>query len=104
MTENEFRRAFHENKDAVFNFALRLTGSEVAAEDLAQECFLVLLRNPAKYYPDRGSLRAFLLGVTRNLAHRRWREERPTEPLDSEIQGPGPDLIDAEVSVLVNAA
>jgi RNA polymerase sigma-70 factor, ECF subfamily len=104
MTENEFRQAFHENKDAVYNFALRLTASDTAAEDLAQDCFLVLLRNPAKFNPARGSLRAFLLGVTRNLAHRRWREERPTEPLDTEIQGSVPDLIGGEISTLVSAA
>ena len=104
MTESEFRRVFHGNKDAVYNFALRLTGSSAAAEDLSQECFLELLRNPSKYNANRGPLRSFLLGVTRNLAHRRWREERPTEPLDAEIQGFVPDLIAGEVSMMVAAA
>lgn len=104
MTDSELRRAFHENKDAVYNFALRLTGSETAAEDLAQDCFLVLLRNSAKFSPARGSMRAFLMGVTRKLVHRWWREERPTEPLDTEIQGPIPDLVAGEISMLVSAA
>jgi RNA polymerase sigma factor (sigma-70 family) len=104
MTEDEFRRVFRENKDAVYNFALRLTGSGTTAEDVAQDCFLELLRNPSTYRADRGSIRSFLLGVTRNLAHRRWREERPTEPLDAEIQGFVPDLIAGEVSTMIAAA
>jgi RNA polymerase sigma-70 factor, ECF subfamily len=104
MTEDEFRRAFLDNKDAVYNFALRLTGSISAAEELAQDCFLELLRNRAGYSPDRGPLRAFLLGVTRNLAHRRWRKERPTDPLASTIQGSVLDVCAGEVSMLVNAA
>ena len=39
MTEDEFRRVFHENKDAVYNFALRLTGSGVTAEDVPRIAF-----------------------------------------------------------------
>src|SRR5271168_2483528 len=69
MTDEDFRRAFHENKSSVYNFALRLTGSISTAEDLCQECFLELLQRPSHYDPRRGSLRAFLLGMTRNLAH-----------------------------------
>ena len=104
MTESEFRRVFHENKDVVYNFALRLTGSGAIAEDLSQDCFLELLRNPAKYNPSRGPVRSFLLGITRNLAHRRWRDERTTEPLDAEIKGLVPDLMAGEVSTMVAAA
>jgi RNA polymerase sigma-70 factor, ECF subfamily len=104
MTESEFRRVFHENKDAIYNFALRLTGSGAIAEDLSQDCFLELLRNPAKYNSSRGPVRSFLLGITRNLAHRRWRDERQTEPLDAEMKGFVPNLIAGEVSTMVAAA
>ena len=38
--------------------------------------FVSLLRQPDRYDPARGSLRAFLLGMTRNLALKRWRGER----------------------------
>ena len=53
-----------------------MTGSEQDGEDVAQEVFLTLWRNPGAYVPDRGPIRAFLLGVTRNLVLKRWRSQR----------------------------
>ncbi|HXP84013.1 MAG TPA: RNA polymerase sigma factor [Bryobacteraceae bacterium] len=91
MTERDFRRAFDDHKDAVYAFALRLTGSAEVAEDVAQDCFVQLMRDPAKFDPARGSLRAFLLGVTRNLVFRYWREEARMDPLDEEREWPAPD-------------
>ena len=38
--------AFDQYHQAVYSFAYRLTGSAVIAEDLTQECFLALIRNP----------------------------------------------------------
>jgi RNA polymerase sigma-70 factor (ECF subfamily) len=84
MTDPEFRAAFHEHKDAVYRFAWRMTRSATVAEDIAQECFLSLLRLPDRYDPKRGLLRAFLLGVARNLALKHWRSENRWEPLDEE--------------------
>jgi DNA-directed RNA polymerase specialized sigma24 family protein len=49
MTEPEIRSAYHLHKDAIYRFAWRMAGSTAAAEDIVQECFLSLLRNPAGY-------------------------------------------------------
>lgn len=103
MTDDEFRLVFYENKDAVYNFALRLTGSSHSAEDLCQDCFLELLRKPSGFDPERGSMRAFLLGVTRHLAHKWWREQRSTEPLDADPVLV-PDLIAGGASRLIDIA
>jgi RNA polymerase sigma-70 factor, ECF subfamily len=84
MTDPEFRAAYGQNKNMLYRFAWRMTGSPVAAEDIVQDCFLVLLRNPAAYDRQRGTLRSFLIGVTRNLALKRLRAERSFEELDSE--------------------
>jgi RNA polymerase sigma-70 factor, ECF subfamily len=84
MTDRDFRQAFREHKDAVYGFAYRMSGSEAAAEDLAQDCFLELLRHPDRFDASRGTLRAFLLGVTRNLALKRWRTEHRFDALDGE--------------------
>ena len=84
MTDPEFRAAFHEHKDAVYRFAWRMTRSATVAEDIAQECFLALLRLPDRYDPKRGLLRAFLLGVARNLALKHWRSENRWDPFDEE--------------------
>jgi len=84
MTEPEFRAVFPEHKDAVYRFALRMTSSAPAAEDIAQECFLSPLRLPERYDPTRGLMRAFLLGVARNLALKQWNLEHRWDPLDEE--------------------
>jgi RNA polymerase sigma-70 factor, ECF subfamily len=90
MTDPEFRAAFHGHKDVLYRFAYRMTGSQAAAEDVVQDCFLALWRNPGGYHPDRGALRPFLLGMARNLLLKRWRGERPHDSLedDSSICGP----------------
>ncbi|HEV8414424.1 MAG TPA: RNA polymerase sigma factor [Bryobacteraceae bacterium] len=84
MTDAEFRDAFHGHKDVVHRFAYRMTGSASAAEDVVQDCFLILWRKPAAYDPRRGAMRAFLLGIARNLVLRRWRDERPHEALEDD--------------------
>jgi RNA polymerase sigma factor (sigma-70 family) len=101
MKERDFRRAFEEHKDAVYDFALRMTGSTATAEDLAQDCFLELLRHPGRFDAVRGSLRAFLLGVTRNLAHRRWRTEQRLDSLDETLPSYSPDLTAGGIATLI---
>jgi RNA polymerase sigma factor (sigma-70 family) len=104
MKERDFRRAFHDHKDAVYGFALRLTGSPETAEDVAQDCFLELLRHPDRFDPSRGSVRTFLFGVTRNLVFKRWRLEQRLDELDEELQADMPSLIAAPISTIVAAA
>jgi len=84
MTDAEFRDAFHGHKDVVHRFAYRMTGSASAAEDVVQDCFLILWRKPAAYDPRRGAMRAFLLGIARNLILKRWRDERPHKALEDD--------------------
>jgi RNA polymerase sigma-70 factor (ECF subfamily) len=84
VTDAEFQAAFDQHKDAVYRFAWRMSGSVAAAEDITQDAFVGLLRNPGRFDPARGTLRAFLLGIARNLALKRWRAEHRYEPLDEE--------------------
>jgi len=84
VTDSEFRSAFNGHSNVVFRFAFRMMGSEQDAEDIAQEAFLALWRRPEGYNADRGELRPYLLGVTRNLVLKKWRALRPTEDLDPE--------------------
>jgi RNA polymerase sigma factor (sigma-70 family) len=105
MTDPEFRDAFHRHKDVLHRFAYRMTGSNSVAEDVVQESFLVLWRRPKGYDPLRGGLRAFLLGIARNLVLRRWRDERLHEALDDESFVCLPiDLVNNERSVAVAKA
>jgi RNA polymerase sigma-70 factor (ECF subfamily) len=84
MTEPEIRAAYHEHKDAIYRFAWRMTGSAASAEDIVQECFLSLLRNPNGYDPSRAPMRPFLLAVARNLARKRWHVEQRWDVLEEE--------------------
>jgi len=57
-------------------------GEASAAEDVVQEVFLKLWRQPASYNAERGSLGSWLLGVGHNraidvLRRRRTRQEHP---------------------------
>src|SRR5215831_9859374 len=105
MTDNEFRTAFEEHKDAVYRFAWRMMNSAAAAEDIAQDVFLSLLRLPHQFDPNRGRLRSFLLGITRNLVLKRWRDEHQWEPLDDEHFAARPiDIERSETAKIVGEA
>jgi RNA polymerase sigma-70 factor (ECF subfamily) len=104
MNERDLLQAFHDHKDAVYGFALRMTGSPVTAEDLAQDCFLELLRHPHRFDPTRGSVRAFLIGITRNLAFKRWRAEKILDSLGENIEGEDPDLTAGPVAKIIASA
>jgi RNA polymerase sigma-70 factor (ECF subfamily) len=84
MNDPDFRDAFHSHKHVLYRFAYRMTGSSSTAEDIVQDCFVALWRKPGGFDPGRGAVRAYLLGVARNLVLKRWRDERPTEELDQE--------------------
>ena len=84
MTDSELRQAFEQHQDAVYRFAWRMTASPEAAEDIAQEVFLALVRRPDSYDPERGPLRAFLLGAARNQACKRFRDQPRWDVLEEE--------------------
>lgn len=66
----------------VYSLALRILREPSAAEDLTQDVFLKLWRQPETYDADRGALSAWLLSVAHNRAvdlirRRRVRDEEP---------------------------
>lgn len=105
MTDVEIQSAFEQHKDAVYRFAWRMSGSASAAEDITQDAFMGLLRHPDRFNPARGSLRAFLLGIARNLALKRWRSEHRHEPLDDDAMAAAPvDLDRGSIGDIVGRA
>jgi RNA polymerase sigma-70 factor, ECF subfamily len=94
VTDAEFQAAFDQHKDAVYRFAWRMSGSAAAAEDITQDAFVSLLRHPGRFDPARGTLRAFLLGIARNLALKRWRTEHRYERLDDDLANAAPVDLD----------
>jgi RNA polymerase sigma-70 factor, ECF subfamily len=98
VTDAEFQSVFDEHKDAVYRFAWRMSGTPAAAEDITQDVFVSLLRHPDRFDAARGTLRAFLLGIARNLALKHWRKEHRLEPLDDDSLVAAP--IDVERGVV----
>jgi RNA polymerase sigma-70 factor (ECF subfamily) len=66
----------------VVGFILRYTGNEQDALDLAQETFLRVFENRARYEP-RSKFSTWLYTIATNLCHNRarWRERHPTVSL-----------------------
>ncbi|HJZ63652.1 MAG TPA: RNA polymerase sigma factor [Candidatus Acidoferrum sp.] len=64
--ESAFLALYRRHQGSLYRYALRMTGSLWAAEEIVQEVFMTLIRQPKKYDSERGEVGAFLFGVTRN--------------------------------------
>src|SRR5262245_3006215 len=91
-----FAALYSRRRPDVYRFALHMTGAPAAAEDVAQDVFLAVIREAGRYSPGRSSVVAWLLGIARNHALRRITERRH-EPLPPEGHEPAvtPDPADA---------
>jgi RNA polymerase sigma-70 factor, ECF subfamily len=63
-----FEVVYDRHGGAAFSLAYRIVGNRVGAEDVTQEAFLAIWRNRERYLPTRGSVRAWVLGITHNRA------------------------------------
>src|SRR6187397_848756 len=76
--------AYRRNAGAVFGLARRLLVEPALGEEIVQEVFLRLWHDPARYDPERGTMRSYLLTQTHGRSvdmlradtSRRSREER----------------------------
>jgi RNA polymerase sigma-70 factor, ECF subfamily len=64
--EDSFTLLYRRHQAPLFRFALRMTGNAWAAEEIVQDVFMTLVRDPKKYDQERGTVSAFLFGVARN--------------------------------------
>ena len=89
--EHAFAALYDRHQSAVYRFALLMSGSANIAEEVTQEVFLLLMREPQRYEPGRGLLPTYLYGVARNYVLRSLKRERPYVPLleESEDGSPG---------------
>jgi RNA polymerase sigma-70 factor, ECF subfamily len=78
----------------VYAVALRVLSDGSAAEDILQDVFMQLWRNPQAFNASRGSLAAWLAVIARNRAIDKLRKKRPeAEPAETVI-AVAPDLED----------
>jgi RNA polymerase sigma-70 factor (ECF subfamily) len=66
----------------VYSTALRVLKDASQAEDVAQEIFFQLWRNPDGFSSSRGSLGAWLLVLARNRSIDHLRQRKPGDPVD----------------------
>jgi RNA polymerase sigma-70 factor, ECF subfamily len=89
--EEAFTLLYRRHQAPIYRFALRMTGNTWAAEEIVQDVFMTLVREPKKYDAERGALGAFLYGVARNriMKHqeRLPREVPLLNPEDDEFRG-----------------
>lgn len=76
----------------VYSLAARVVGEGMAAEEITQDVFLKLWRQPRAFDPARGRFSSWLLAVTRHAAIDRLRQEgrRPPEAPAARDDQPDP--------------
>jgi len=79
------------HKAAVYGYLLRLTGRPDAADDIFEEVFIKLVKNPGAY-GERERFSAWLFTVARNAAMDYFRRgsSRGEVPLEGDGEKPGP--------------
>jgi RNA polymerase sigma-70 factor (ECF subfamily) len=82
--EEAFSALYERYQGPIFRFAWHMSGNSAMAEDVTQEVFMLLIRNPNSYDPAKGSVAGYLFGIARNLTRRRLDRSRLDEPLTEE--------------------
>jgi RNA polymerase sigma-70 factor, ECF subfamily len=111
-----FSQIYQRYRNRVYGFAYRMLGTQEAAEDVTQEAFLLLIRQPEVYQAARGSLLTFLCAVARNHIFQYLRRQgryapEQVETLDqcdeappSRSFDPLSDLLERELAAQVETA
>jgi RNA polymerase sigma-70 factor (ECF subfamily) len=91
--EEAFATLYRRRQAAIYRFALHMSGSMPAAEDVVQDVFLVLLREECGFDPGRGTLSGYLYGIARKLVLRHVDRGRSDVALEGDLDdGALPEL------------
>ncbi len=74
--------AFDRYHRAVFDFVYRMTNRADVAEDITQDCFMALVKSPARFDGTRSSLKTYLFAIARNMTMARARNAHRESQLD----------------------
>jgi RNA polymerase sigma-70 factor (ECF subfamily) len=80
--ENAMASLFDRYSKVVYSVALRVLRDPASAEDVLQEVFMQIWRNPNGFIATRGSLGGWLAVVARNRSIDALRRKRPSEQVD----------------------
>jgi RNA polymerase sigma-70 factor (ECF subfamily) len=85
--QEAFAKLYRDRSDAVYRFALHMSGNPAVAEEVLQETFLALIRDSAGYDPKRGSLASYIFGIARNRVRKYVALDREFSEPDQETAG-----------------
>ncbi len=89
----------------VYSVALRVLRDAASAEDVLQEIFMQIWRNPASFVAARGSLGGWLAVVTRNRSIDALRRKKPTEQVEEmQLASPGNMADESERNLMMEKA
>lgn len=71
-----FETLYDRRQAAIYRFALRMSGSKAAAEDVTQDVFIALMRDSNQFDESRGSVAAYLYGMARHRVLRRIERDK----------------------------
>ena len=80
--EHAMATLFDRYSKVVYSVALRVLRDPASAEDVLQEIFMQIWRNPNGFVATRGSLGGWLAVVSRNRSIDALRRKRPSESID----------------------
>jgi RNA polymerase sigma-70 factor (ECF subfamily) len=86
-----FALLYRRYRTDVYRFAAHVSGSSTVADDVVQDVFVAVIEGASGYRADRSGVLPWLLGIARNHV-RRWRSQRPVQPLPGDETQAGRDL------------
>jgi RNA polymerase sigma-70 factor, ECF subfamily len=75
--EGAFLEFYRRHQGVVYRFALQMSGQTAIAEEVTQDVFVALMDSARRYDSERGSARAFLYGIARNVLLHALDREKP---------------------------
>jgi RNA polymerase sigma-70 factor (ECF subfamily) len=75
---------FRRQQQAIYRFALHLSGSPALADDVTQDVFVTVIRDAGKFEPGRAAVPAWLCGIARNFVRRRLALDRGARSIDDD--------------------
>lgn len=80
-----FLRLFSRFQGPIYRYAAHMCGRE-SGDDVVQETFLAVLRDPVRFDPARGTLGGYLFGIARHHVFKRLRSRNAEECSGGEIE------------------
>jgi RNA polymerase sigma-70 factor, ECF subfamily len=100
-----FAELYERREAGLYRYALHMTGSSAAAQEITHDVFLQLMSAGSRFDASRGTVEGWMYGVARNLVRvfrRKGSVEAPVDQLfEDDILG---DLIDGETMTALHAA